>query len=110
MAINWRGEVMLCCTAYDERRYKLGSYLDTPLEELQALKYRDTVCESCMSNGIHQLFTYETRGLDALAFANVARHHPDVSLEATQVPKRGLLRRSWKAARRTGRRLARRLR
>jgi MoaA/NifB/PqqE/SkfB family radical SAM enzyme len=107
MAITWQGDVMLCCTAYDQSRYTLAGFLDTPLAQLQALKYRDPACTSCMKHGIHQLFTYESDELDGVALANVARHHPDAHLEGVKDLERRRwlrrrVRRAWKRARRAG--------
>jgi MoaA/NifB/PqqE/SkfB family radical SAM enzyme len=81
MTIDCQGNVMLCCTVYDSERYRLGSYLDMPLEKLQALKYEHPQCESCMRNGLHVLFTYGAgERLDEIAIENVAKHHPDANL------------------------------
>ncbi len=84
MAITANGEVMLCCTTFDQSKYKLGSYLDTPLDELQEMKYRHSLCGACMDNGLHVLFTYGAEGLDEIALENVARHHPDAKLKGAK--------------------------
>ncbi|MCP4004489.1 MAG: radical SAM protein [bacterium] len=82
MAINCEGGVMLCCTVYDPRKYTLGSYLDIPLAELQALKKDHEQCKSCMENGLHVLFTYASTKLDEIALENVARHYPEAHLQS----------------------------
>ncbi len=80
MALTFQGDVMLCCTVYDQSQYKLASFLETPLENLQEMKYRHRMCESCMTHGIHVLFTYGTEELDEVALENVAKHYPDTRL------------------------------
>lgn len=81
MALNSEGRVMLCCAVFDEDRFGLGSYLETPLARLQELKYTHSGCGDCMKEGIHTLYTYRGPEFDRLALANVARHHPDARLE-----------------------------
>ena len=102
MSLTWEGNVTLCCTAYEQSRYTLASFHDTPLEELQAMKYRDPTCASCMKWGIHQLFTYESPELDRVALENVARHYPDAQLEGVNALEEGgrlkRIRRAWKRA------------
>ena len=81
MTLTPTGDVMLCCTVYDKGTYTLGSYLDTPLDELQEMKYRHRMCGTCMKHGLHVLFTYGTEEFDQLALENVRRHYPDVELK-----------------------------
>ena len=81
MAITAEGDVMLCCTVFDQSKYKLARFLDTPLAELQDMKYRHATCDTCMKNGLHVLFTYGSEDLDGLALERVRRHHPDARLK-----------------------------
>ncbi len=81
MALTPTGEVMLCCTVYDQSKYTLGSYLELPLDELQEMKYRHDLCGACMKHGLHVLFTYGTEEFDRIALDNVARYHRDARLE-----------------------------
>ncbi len=81
MTLTPAGDVMLCCAVYDQSKYTLGAYLDTPLDELQEMKYRHRQCGTCMKHGLHTLFTYGSEEFDRLALENVARHHPDARLE-----------------------------
>jgi len=71
---------MLCCTVYDQSKYKLASFLDTPLEKLQEMKYHHQMCGSCMKHGLHVLAIHGTEELDAIALENVTRQYPDVKL------------------------------
>jgi len=80
MALTFKGEVMLCCTVYDQSKYKLASFLDTPLEKLQEMKYHHQMCGSCMKHGLHVLAIHGTEELDAIALENVTRQYPDVKL------------------------------
>jgi MoaA/NifB/PqqE/SkfB family radical SAM enzyme len=80
MSLNVRGEVMLCCVVYDQKKYSLGSYLDLPLAALQEMKYRHPQCGPCMRNGLHKLFTYEDGLLDQVGLDHVRANYPDAEL------------------------------
>ncbi len=110
MAITWQGDVMLCCTTFDPSRYQLASYLDTPLAELQAMKYEHPACSSCMKAGLHRFFDYKVEEIDGLALATVAKQYPDARLEGMRALRRRRLverlgKRAWKQVRRVGRSL-----
>lgn len=80
MALTAAGDVMLCCTTFDQGTYKLGTYLDTSLADLQDMKLASRHCGQCMSHGLHTLFTYGSEEFDRLALDNVAAHYPDITL------------------------------
>ena len=80
MSITHEGNVLLCCGGYDQEKYVIAPYLDTPIDELQALKFGHGTCESCMKAGIHTFFTYGTSKLNDVALQNVARHYPETGL------------------------------
>ncbi len=84
MAITATGDVMLCCTAFDQSKYKIGSFLDTPLSELQEQRYRHSLCGSCMKNGLHVFFTYGSDQLDEIALKHIAKHYPDAKLKGVK--------------------------
>ena len=84
LAITLNGDVMLCCSVYDQSKYTLGSYLDMPLREIQEKKYQQSICGTCMKNGAHSLAVYGAEELDQIALANVAEHHPDAKLKGMQ--------------------------
>ncbi|MCW8914831.1 MAG: radical SAM protein [Magnetovibrio sp.] len=84
MAITASGDVMLCCTAFNQDKYKLGSFLDTPLDDLQAMKYSHDLCGACMKNGLHEFFTYGSDELDDIGLANVRSHYPDAKLKSVK--------------------------
>jgi len=112
MAITWQGEVMLCCTTFDPSRYRLANFLETPLAELQAMKYEHPSCASCMKAGLHQLFDYKVEELDDIALATVARRHPDARLEGMRTLQRHrriqrVGRLAWETVRQVGRDLIR---
>jgi hypothetical protein len=101
---------MLCCTTFDPTRHRLANYLETPLSQLQSLKYEHPSCGPCMKAGLHQLFDYEVDELDDIALATVARHHPESQLASVKVLERRrrverLTGRAWKQVRRAGRSL-----
>ena len=88
MAISANGVVTLCCASFDQSKFKLGSYIDTPINELQEMKYRHNMCNACMHNGLHVLFTYNSEEFDDLALRNVIRHYPDCKLKRVKLLKK----------------------
>ncbi len=80
MALTFQGDVMLCCTVYDPSRYKLANFLSTPLDELQAMKFRHALCGRCMSHGLHVLATYGAEEFDTLALDHVRTQYPHAQL------------------------------
>ena len=82
MAINSEGKVMLCCSVFDQSRYELAPYLDTPLDELQTMKYAHSMCSSCMKEGLHVLMTYGDKRLEDLALENVRLNNPNLDMES----------------------------
>jgi MoaA/NifB/PqqE/SkfB family radical SAM enzyme len=53
--INYDGSVALCCTVYDEVNTISPSFLQTPAQELQDMKYAHDLCKTCMSYNLHSL-------------------------------------------------------
>lgn len=80
MAITSEGNVMLCVSVFDQSRYKLAPFLDTPLDGLQAMKYGHQMCKTCMGEGLHVLMTYGDDKLEDLARENVRAHNPDLDI------------------------------
>jgi len=81
MAINSEGNVMLCCSVFDQSRYTLAPFLETSHEELQAMKYGHSMCATCMQEGLHVLMTYGEESLDQLALENVRDKNPGLDLD-----------------------------
>lgn len=81
MAINSEGSVMLCCSVFDQSRYKLAPFLETSHEELQAMKYGHSMCATCMHEGLHVLMTYGDESLDQLALENVRDKNPGLDMD-----------------------------
>lgn len=52
-AITHDGSVSLCCIVYDEGNIISPSFLQTPIQELQRMKYAHKLCQTCMSQNIH---------------------------------------------------------
>ena len=70
MTIDHRGLVSLCCGVYEEK-YNVGSYLELTLDKLQALKYQQNICKSCMSCGVQTYITYGFPEMDRIAADNI---------------------------------------
>jgi len=79
MVLDCMGHATLCCTIYDQQKYSLGSYLDTPLRDLQKRKYtmeqNKAICSSCMEKGLHVLARYGAPELDDLGKKNIAAYY-----------------------------------
>lgn len=82
MAIMSNGNVMLCCSVFDQSRYTLAPFLATTLEELQAMKYGHDMCAACMKEGLHVLMTYGDEKFNDLALENVRAHNPVLDMDA----------------------------
>lgn len=53
VVLDVAGNVFLCCdAAMDATRNRIGSYLDTPLDLIQARKRNHSLCTTCMAGGI----------------------------------------------------------
>jgi len=81
MAINSEGNVMLCCSVFDQSRYTLAPFLETSLEELQALKYGHSMCATCMQDGLHVLMIYGDEALEQLALDRARAKNPGLNLD-----------------------------
>ncbi len=53
MAIDALGNVQLCCSVYDPKKFTLANFLATKLEDIQSLKYGHSQCDSCIKQGGH---------------------------------------------------------
>lgn len=84
MAITSQGDVMLCCTVFDQKKNKLAPFLDTPLIALQRMKYHHDTCARCMNNGLHVYFVYGSDDFDALALERVATYCPEAKIKGVR--------------------------
>lgn len=57
LVLDFRANVSLCCATYDSKRNFIGNYLEMGWADLQKIKYRHAMCETCMSCGVHALYT-----------------------------------------------------
>ena len=74
VTLNWKGEALLCCAVYDEKKFLVGNYLETSLEALQAARRRSEVCSTCIKHGASNYFLYNIPDMDTLVAENI-RHH-----------------------------------
>jgi MoaA/NifB/PqqE/SkfB family radical SAM enzyme len=53
VVLDVTGNVYLCCeAAMDQTRNRIASYLDTPLQVVQARKKKHSLCTTCMAGGL----------------------------------------------------------
>jgi MoaA/NifB/PqqE/SkfB family radical SAM enzyme len=55
VALNWKGDVQLCCLVFDQAKYTITNYLSSPIAEIQKLKQGHETCKECQARGIHTL-------------------------------------------------------
>jgi hypothetical protein len=58
ITLDFRGDVILCCAVYDADKYGIGSYLQQPLERIQARKMKHDMCATCTKSGGHVYLTF----------------------------------------------------
>lgn len=66
ITLNWKGEGILCCAVYDEKRFGVGSFLEMPLEEMMERRRKYSICSGCLRKGISNYLTYAIPGLEEL--------------------------------------------
>jgi MoaA/NifB/PqqE/SkfB family radical SAM enzyme len=72
IAIDYQGNVQLCCATYDARKFTIGNYLDLSIDEIQARKYKHEMCGRCAAQGAHVYVTYAAPEFEEIAARNVA--------------------------------------
>lgn len=75
ITITSQGVVQLCCGVFDEEKYSICGYLENPLQEVQEMKRGMSICQECMSHGIHNLALYKSPEYDAIAKSKVLDHY-----------------------------------
>lgn len=53
ITIDAMGRVQLCCGVYDSNRFTVCKYLETPLRDIQALRFSHSFCGRCIASGGH---------------------------------------------------------
>jgi MoaA/NifB/PqqE/SkfB family radical SAM enzyme len=77
MTIDFQGNVAVCCAVFDSTKYGVGSYLETPLAELQARKHKQEICSKCTSRGLHVYSVYGAPEFDAIALRRVGEYYAE---------------------------------
>lgn len=79
MVLDCKGNVILCCTIYDQRKYSLGSFLDLSLAKLQQQKHEEPknkkICSLCMNKGFHIYATYGDNELHNIGKSNILSYY-----------------------------------
>ena len=80
--VDWRGESQLCCAMGDTEKFRLGSYFDHTLEELQRLKDEHEVCRVCKKNNGHVelLLGYQDiamKKIDQICFSHILDYYAE---------------------------------
>jgi len=53
ITIDALGRVQLCCGVYDSNKFTVCNYLETPLRDIQALRFSHNFCSRCIGSGGH---------------------------------------------------------
>lgn len=78
LVLSPEGDVILCCSVYDQETNKVGKFLDLNIDEIRILKNRgvlEKTCNKCMKAGWHVLGMYAMPELDRLAKNNIKAYY-----------------------------------
>ena len=56
-AINFDGSVPLCCAVYEDDKIIARDFTTMPMADIVERKYSHSFCATCMSHGLHQVYT-----------------------------------------------------
>lgn len=74
VTLNCKGDALLCCAVYDEKKFSVGNYLENSLESIQALRRNYEVCSICMKYGASNYFLYNIPDMESLVAENIRLH------------------------------------
>jgi hypothetical protein len=72
VALNAKGDAMLCCGASMESANVVANFLEAPLKKLQNLRRQKVLCRSCMKLGILDYFGGSSPQLDRIEVETIA--------------------------------------
>jgi len=72
ISLDFQGNVILCCGVFDAGKFALGSYLDMPLDGIQAIRNGHSLCKRCMRNGVHAFLTYRVPEMEELILETIS--------------------------------------
>ena len=75
VTLDFRGDVMLCCAVYDADKYRVGSYLQTPLDVIQGRKENHDMCATCTKSGGHVYMTFSAAEFNEVSVQNLFAHY-----------------------------------
>jgi MoaA/NifB/PqqE/SkfB family radical SAM enzyme len=100
MALNHKGEVLLCCATYDAKRFSVGTFVDAPIETIQQHRETHNYCGECTAQGGHVYFNYDAPEFDGAAIARVRKRYPGIDASRfVTAKKKTPLQRAWRRAR-----------
>jgi hypothetical protein len=67
IVVDYRGEVVLCCSVFEAKDHMIARYLETPVAEIQRRKRQHPTCTTCMSLGLHVYSVYGVPEMEQLA-------------------------------------------
>jgi hypothetical protein len=79
IVLDVNGDVILCCAVFEQSKYKIGNFLERPLEDIIRDKHQlencKALCEVCTQKGLHVYATYDSPEFDQAAINNVSKHY-----------------------------------
>lgn len=80
MTLDYEGNVLLCCAAYDTKQHTITNYLDLPVDQIQNKKHEHPTCTKCMDKALHVYAVYGTVGSNEIndtALNNLTEYYLD---------------------------------
>ncbi len=77
VTLNWRGDALLCCAAFDEGKFAIANYLDISFQDLQAARRKQSVCSLCSKHGVSNYFIYNVPDMEQLVAKRLRVANPD---------------------------------
>jgi MoaA/NifB/PqqE/SkfB family radical SAM enzyme len=71
ITMDYKGDVQLCCATYDARKFTVGNYLTSSLDEIQKVKIKHNMCGRCAAKGGHVYVTYGAPEFEEIAAKNI---------------------------------------
>jgi MoaA/NifB/PqqE/SkfB family radical SAM enzyme len=89
IALDFRGDVQLCCAVFDPSRFTVANFLKTSLDRIQEAKKGHDMCRGCASVGGHIYVTGGAPEFDEIAARNVSPQDAEaLGLQSERVRKR----------------------
>lgn len=80
LAIDYKGNVQLCCAVYDSSKFTIANFLEMPLTEIQQMRSTNSYCTKCTQHGMHIYATYGAPEFDEIASTNIENYYQQTEI------------------------------